>query len=161
MRSLLLLALLALCACNVVQLRQAAIESGLRDDGLAPGRTQLSDAVMSHWSGGDGSPIVLVHGFGASAMVHEAFYSRRRDEKIALLDALLGNIDALAQRPHPHARTLVVWGREDPVFPLAIGERLQRRLGARAELVVIDDARHAPNLEHPERFNEIVASFLR
>jgi pimeloyl-ACP methyl ester carboxylesterase len=52
----------------------------------------------------------------------------------------------------------VVWGRQDPVFPLEIGERLAKALGA--PLRVLEKARHAPNLEHPEEFNRILRGFL-
>jgi len=54
----------------------------------------------------------------------------------------------------------VVWGREDPVFPLAIGERLAAGLGGQTRLVVIDRARHAPNLEHAKTFNDVLRTFL-
>lgn len=42
--------------------------------------------------------------------------------------------------------TLLVWGREDQVTPLAQGEHLQRSF-ADAELVVLDDVNHIPHLE--------------
>jgi pimeloyl-ACP methyl ester carboxylesterase len=88
-----------------------------------------------------------------------ALYASFRQERVALLDALLRDIDVLEARPVTlRAKTLVVWGREDPVFPLEIGERLAR--GLRAPLRVIDHARHAPNLEHPEEFNRILRGFL-
>ena len=56
------------------------------------------------------------------------------------------------------ARPMVVWGREDPVFPLEIGERLA--YGLKAPLRIVEKARHAPNLEHPEEFNRILRGFL-
>jgi pimeloyl-ACP methyl ester carboxylesterase len=92
--------------------------------------------------------------------IYDAFYRCHRTEQAALLDTLLGHIDELAARPDPRAPTLIVWGREDPVFPLAIGERLAARLEGRAKLAVIDHAKHAPNVEHPEEFNAIVTKFL-
>ncbi|NCG17653.1 MAG: alpha/beta fold hydrolase, partial [Rhodobacterales bacterium] len=57
-------------------------------------------------------------------------------------------------------RTLLVWGANDPLFPLGVGERLNAAL-PNASLFVIDKARHAPNLEHPGRFNRAVSDFLR
>ncbi len=85
-------------------------------------------------------------------------YSDYRYEKVALLDALLDDLDELRGRPDPSAEALLIWGDEDPVFPLAIARRLARRL--RARLAVIEDTRHAPNLERPARFNEVLLSFL-
>jgi pimeloyl-ACP methyl ester carboxylesterase len=89
----------------------------------------------------------------------DSLYGNYREERAALLDTLLRDIDLLEARPVTlRAKTMVMWGREDPVFPLAVGERLAR--GLRAPLRVIDHARHAPNLEHPEEFNRILRGFL-
>lgn len=57
---------------------------------------------------------------------------------------------------HP---TLLLWGEHDPLFPLDVAHRLRDLL--RAELVVIPKARHAPNLEHPARFNLALLEFLK
>jgi pimeloyl-ACP methyl ester carboxylesterase len=86
-------------------------------------------------------------------------YASYRDERRALLDSLLQNMDRMVARPATlRARPLVVWGRQDPVFPLAIGERLA--YGLKAPLRVLEKAGHAPNLEHPEEFNRILRGFL-
>jgi pimeloyl-ACP methyl ester carboxylesterase len=88
-----------------------------------------------------------------------SLYATQRDERVALLDSLLASQDALVSRPATlKASPLVVWGREDPVFPLEIGHRLAASL--RAPLRVLEHARHAPNLEHPEEFNRILRGFL-
>ena len=69
-------------------------------------------------------------------------------------------MDRLEARPvTARARVQVIWGRDDPVFPLAIGERLASSLKVKIE--VIDRARHAPNVEHPELFNRMLRKFLR
>ncbi len=290
---------LATSACNVVAMQAGHIDRVLRDNGLAPVRVTAGDAVMSAWVGGEGRPLLLLHGFGAAGMwqwyeqvpafrdrrviipdliwfgdslsqsrdfsldhqvravrglcrelganeldavgvsygglvayelasahpemverlilvdspgraytkddyralrgrfgeeitavlvpkgpegvrrlfelayddppwtpsfalpqVYEAFYRQHRAEQVALLETLLGGIDELGARPDPIAPTLIVWGRNDPVFPLAIGQRLERRLGDRARLAVMEHARHAPNVEHPSEFNALVRVFL-
>jgi pimeloyl-ACP methyl ester carboxylesterase len=88
-----------------------------------------------------------------------ALYAGYHDERVALLDSLLDNMEAVAARPVTlRARSMVIWGRQDPVFPLEIGERLAA--GLHAPLRVLDHARHAPNLEHPEAFNRILRGFL-
>ncbi len=58
------------------------------------------------------------------------------------------------------APTLLVIGDED-VPPVVDGTELltQKMKGARK--VVIHGAAHLPNLEHPERFNQVVLDFLR
>jgi pimeloyl-ACP methyl ester carboxylesterase len=86
-------------------------------------------------------------------------YATQKEERVALLDALLRDQDALVARPATlRAKTLVMWGREDPVFPLAVGERLAASL--HVPMRVLDRARHAPNLEYPEEFNRILRGFL-
>jgi pimeloyl-ACP methyl ester carboxylesterase len=88
-----------------------------------------------------------------------ALYAPYREERVALLDGLLDNMEALKARPVTlTARTMVVWGRQDPVFPIEVGERLAASL--HAPLRVLEKARHAPNLEHPEAFNGLLRSFL-
>jgi pimeloyl-ACP methyl ester carboxylesterase len=57
------------------------------------------------------------------------------------------------------APTLVVWGREDRLIPLAYGEAYAGGIpGARLE--VLDRCGHLPPFEHPERFAELVLGFL-
>jgi pimeloyl-ACP methyl ester carboxylesterase len=87
------------------------------------------------------------------------FYAGSREEKAALLDTIVADWPAL-DGGDPTAPTLLVWGRDDTVFPLEIAERLLARLGRRATLAIIDGARHVPNMEHPERFNALVLGFL-
>jgi pimeloyl-ACP methyl ester carboxylesterase len=100
-----------------------------------------------------------VPGF-AKRQVLAQLYGDHRDEKVALLDTLLASLDARPACERTARPTLLIWGRGDPVFPLEIGERLARALGEKATLEVIDAARHAPNLEHPERFDALLAPFL-
>ena len=57
------------------------------------------------------------------------------------------------------APTLLVWGREDALTPLALGERFKKEI-ARAELVVLDKCGHLPQIEQAERFNAAVLKFL-
>lgn len=66
------------------------------------------------------------------------------------LRALLGGIDVPA---------LVVHGGKDGVTPVGAGEYLAERIkGARLE--VFDEAGHAPFITEPQRFNDIIRSFL-
>jgi pimeloyl-ACP methyl ester carboxylesterase len=94
----------------------------------------------------------------ALLQVQGTLYGGHREDQRALLDALLRDIDALRARPDPSAEALLVWGRDDPIFPMSIARRLAGRLGAR--LMVIENARHAPNVERYTTFNEIVVPFL-
>ena len=56
--------------------------------------------------------------------------------------------------------TLLVWGRQDPLFPVAQAERTARRL-PRARLHVFEACGHWPHLEKRDEFNRLVAGFVR
>ena len=55
--------------------------------------------------------------------------------------------------------TLVVWGREDALVPLSIGERFEKGISG-ARLAVIDQCGHVPQLEKPAEFNKTLQEFL-
>jgi pimeloyl-ACP methyl ester carboxylesterase len=67
--------------------------------------------------------------------------------------------DARASAPHVCCPTLILWGRHDRLLPVWMGVRLQELI-AGSELVVWDDAGHCPMIEHPERFDALVADFI-
>lgn len=55
--------------------------------------------------------------------------------------------------------TLIVWGRQDGLVPLAEGERFNKDI-AGSKLIVIDQCGHVPNVEKPREFNAAVLKFL-
>ncbi len=79
---------------------------------------------------------------------------------------LQGALRALASRPDTTAvldriavPTLLLFGEEDSVTPPALGRAMQGRIVG-SELVVIPQAAHLCNLEHPEVYNAHLLSFL-
>src|SRR2546427_13102960 len=58
-----------------------------------------------------------------------------------------------------HAPTLVVWGHDDTLIPLATAARLQKAIPG-AKLVVIDQCGHIPQIEKPQEFNKALLEFL-
>jgi len=59
------------------------------------------------------------------------------------------------------ARSVVIWGAEDPQVPLALGELFQQQLddaGVNGGMFVIGGSGHAPFVEFPEKFAEIVVN---
>jgi 2-hydroxy-6-oxonona-2,4-dienedioate hydrolase len=67
------------------------------------------------------------------------------------LEARLGEVTA---------PTLLVWGKEDRVTPVEVAERFHRLI-ADSELAYITNCGHAPMLEHPATFSQIVVEWLR
>ena len=55
--------------------------------------------------------------------------------------------------------TLIVWGRQDALVPLAIGERYHKDI-AGSQLLIIDKCGHVPQLEQSGQFNEGLRRFL-
>lgn len=55
--------------------------------------------------------------------------------------------------------TLIIWGRQDGLVPLAEGERFNKDI-AGSKMIVIDQCGHVPNLEKPGEFNAAVLKFL-
>ena len=55
--------------------------------------------------------------------------------------------------------TLLVWGLNDTITPPMVGHDFNRLI-PKSELKFIDKCCHAPMMEQPEKFNEIVVDFL-
>ncbi|MDF2432636.1 MAG: hypothetical protein JWP44_2267 [Mucilaginibacter sp.] len=76
---------------------------------------------------------------------------RARAERINYLEEVL---------PEINIPTLVIVGREDEFTPVAKAEELKENL-KNCKLVIIEDAGHMPNFEHPGEFNKVVLDFLK
>ncbi len=68
-------------------------------------------------------------------------------------DVLDGKLGALK---HP---TLIIWGREDELTPLAMGERFKKEI-ANSELFIIEKCGHVPQMEKASEFNAALMKFL-
>jgi pimeloyl-ACP methyl ester carboxylesterase len=61
--------------------------------------------------------------------------------------------------PHISSPTLILWGRDDQVNPLELGERTHELIPG-SRLVTFEQCGHSLPTEHPEKFNATVADFL-
>lgn len=75
---------------------------------------------------------------------------RARAERIDYLNQVLPGIAI---------PTLIIVGRQDEFTPVAKAEEMHKAIKS-SRLVVIEDAGHLPNLEHPDEFNKVVRDFL-
>lgn len=67
----------------------------------------------------------------------------------------------LADKLHKiKAPTLLIWGKQDAVTPPFVGEKFNELI-ENSRLHFIDHCGHAPMMEKPEAFNEILEGFLR
>ncbi len=55
--------------------------------------------------------------------------------------------------------TLLVWGREDNVTPAFVGEKFNELIEG-SKLILVDKCGHAPMMEKPAQFNDILQEFL-
>jgi 2-hydroxy-6-oxonona-2,4-dienedioate hydrolase len=55
--------------------------------------------------------------------------------------------------------TLIIWGRDDMLIPLAMGDALHKGI-AGSQMIVIDDTGHIPMVGKPAEFNDAVSKFL-
>jgi len=55
--------------------------------------------------------------------------------------------------------TLLVWGLNDTITPPIVAHEFNRLI-PKSELKFIDKCCHAPMMEHPEKFNQLVEAFL-
>lgn len=61
--------------------------------------------------------------------------------------------------PNITAPTLLVWGLNDTITPPIVAHEFNRLI-PNSNLKFIDRCSHAPMMEHPEKFNELVEEFL-
>jgi 4,5:9,10-diseco-3-hydroxy-5,9,17-trioxoandrosta-1(10),2-diene-4-oate hydrolase len=90
---------------------------------------------------------------------HETFSDRGRFRSlIRTARKLKGHSieDALSRIEAP---TLIVWGSDDKIAPVNLAEVFRSRIRG-AELAIFEQCGHAPQIEYPSRFNELVAGFL-
>jgi pimeloyl-ACP methyl ester carboxylesterase len=75
------------------------------------------------------------------------------------LDALMSYSfrERLAEISMP---VLIVWGRNDMLVPVGDSRRFEELIGDNARRIVFDDTGHAPMIERPTRFNELLRGFV-
>lgn len=84
----------------------------------------------------------------------------------ASVEGIVGALMAMKERPDStptlpeiEVPTLIIHGAKDQLIPLSEAEAMHQAISG-AELVIVPDAGHLPNLEQPELFNDAVMDFL-
>jgi non-heme chloroperoxidase len=90
-------------------------------------------------------------------VLHEILHCRPTTATSILLSQTLP--DARAVVADLALPTLLVWGRDEKLMPVASGEWLRDHIPG-SELHVFEASGHCPMLEEPGRFNELVAEFV-
>jgi pimeloyl-ACP methyl ester carboxylesterase len=84
---------------------------------------------------------------------------RNREARLRLSTSMQDEIYEPEALHKIEARTLVLWGRRDPLLLVSMGERMARAIPG-AQLEVIENGAHSIMLEEPRRVNEAVIRFL-
>lgn len=62
--------------------------------------------------------------------------------------------------PHMKTPTCIIWGKEDTVTPPKVAKEFHELLPD-SELFWIESCGHAPMMEHPEKFNQLLYDWLK
>lgn len=89
---------------------------------------------------------------------HGAYLATVRS--LVTLRAVVGaEYDLSSRLPEVEAPLQLIWGADDPLFPVAHATRAHA-LVANSRLAVIEGAGHTPQAERPEQFNRVLRDFL-
>lgn len=93
--------------------------------------------------------------------IHQKLYTKSANERRLLIDSFIEEQDVLRERtyafPFP---ILMIWGKNDQLTPLRIGEQLQKYFGKNSRLEVIENTAHMPNFQNPAKYNSLLLPFL-
>lgn len=101
----------------------------------------------------------------ASDSAVDAFFARKINAGDSyttqrIIDSIVRREDVLdAKLSALKKPTLIIWGREDKLTPLALGERFKQEIGG-SELLVLEKCGHVPQLEKAPEFNAALMKFL-
>ena len=71
------------------------------------------------------------------------------------------DIEAVTSRYHTiSVPVLIIWGAEDEVVPLSVGEQFKRDI-PNSELVILPECGHMPPEEEPQETNRLITQFLK
>lgn len=109
--------------------------------------------------------IVYDHTLLTPAVIDRSNHNRRRPGIIKPIMAVRQALPLwernfaprLATIAHP---TLIVWGEQDRVFPLAVGEALHQTI-PRSQFVLIPHAGHLPQWERPDLVNRSLITYIQ
>ena len=124
--------------------------------------TELCDAIQEDMAAAfaDFAPAMFAEPLDEAArafVLHEILHCRPTTATAILLSQTLP--DARAVLTDLALPTLLVWGRDEKLMPVASGEWIRDHVPG-AQLVVFERSGHCPMLEEPERFNELVTDFV-
>jgi 2-hydroxy-6-oxonona-2,4-dienedioate hydrolase len=100
------------------------------------------------------NPAVVDMLFTRKMLAGDGYTIQRFIDSVTHNEDVLDNTASGIRQP-----TLIVWGREDALVPLATGQRYNKQIGG-SELLVIEKCGHVPMIEGAAQFNSALLKFL-
>lgn len=124
--------------------------------------TELCDAIQEDMGAAfaDFAPAMFAEPLDEASrafVLHEILRCRPTTATAILLSQTLP--DARAVLRDLALPTLLAWGRDEKLMPIAAGEWIRDHVPG-SQLVIFERSGHCPMLEEPERFNEVVSAFV-
>lgn len=92
---------------------------------------------------------------------YENVYGENHDDKRFLMTSLIASLDEYAQHNYDfNTPTLLIWGSNDMAIPVDRAHLIRDHIGENAELQIIENGAHMPNITKTKKFNGIVSAFL-
>ena len=135
--------------------------------GIKPERGEIAEVMMVSAA----SRLQLAFHDPSQVPNYDFFTQEPAPDQAAVLHSNMEMLSRLAWKPYYHnpslphylakvqTPTLVVWGKQDAIFPVECAELYQKAI-PNATLSVIDNCGSRPQMEKPEAFNAAVTSFL-
>ncbi len=130
-----------------------------RDNAIATATQSGSQPIIESMLPKLISPESFIHNRDLVQRVKEIMSEASVEGMIASLQAMKERPDSTPLLPKITCPTLIIHGIEDQIIPLA-ETRLMTNSIPGAKLVVIEAAGHLPNVEQPDKYNQVLQGFL-
>jgi len=137
-----------------------------RTGGVAPTREVMLGLNPSSLAGTKQLMAIVFHNkaFSTDGVAEQVFteHLRKNDGYTinSFVDSILRGEDVVDGRLGGiKTPTLIVWGRDDMLIPLATGKALAEDIGG-SQTVVLDDCGHVPQMECAAPFNDALLKYL-
>jgi len=90
--------------------------------------------------------------------IYQTYFAAWHKQKIAMIQSLSADRDALLTASMTTTPTLLIWGEKDRIFPVEHGIYLSQKI--QAPLVVIPDTGHGVSNEQPEMVTRLIKTFI-
>ncbi|KAL8840267.1 MAG: hypothetical protein Q9176_003959 [Flavoplaca citrina] len=121
------------------------VRSYIRDAAYKPLRKEDEDMLAEPWVSGDGRP-------GQEGLVHVLKQASMRVSEDVEVEYHKVGESGLPVR--------IIWGKQDKWVPYERAEKLKNLIGAKSEVVLVEDAGHLIQLDQPERLIAEIVTFL-